>query len=61
MDSSLNFKIFHIFPKENLSTTNKNKGLGFAEFSGVSVSLLSPVQTKQVPKYPEPNICIRQK
>lgn len=47
MDSSLNFKIFHILPKENLSRINKNKGLGFAESSGFSV-FLAQLETKKV-------------
>lgn len=48
MDSSLNFKTFQILPKETLSTINKNKGLGFAEFSGASVFFLAQIKPKRL-------------
>lgn len=48
MDSFLNFKTFHILPKENLSIINKNKGLGLAEFSRVSGFFLAQFKSKRL-------------
>lgn len=42
----LNFKIFHIIPKGNISTINKNKGLGLVESSGFSILFLAQLKKK---------------
>lgn len=48
MHSSLKFQIFHIPPKESLSTINKNKDLRTVESSRFLVVFLAQLKTKVI-------------